>query len=335
MNRIPKGSSLRRSRVSLAAIMALWAVVGMSAMSAKPVAATAAPSSFHFTVTSDLHSRTNLYGLVLDAMHANSGGQGAFQVSVGDVVNSARETPEALREVIDRHFGTNAVWYPVVGNHDKGAVSMQWHRAEFNTGNGIRTPLTNLIAYPGPPGSVETTYSWDFANAHFVALNEYWNGKTASGSDTATDGDIDPPLCHWLEADLAANTKPFVFVFGHEPAFPQHRHLGDSLDKYATNREVFWNVLNKYHVQAFVSGHIHYYYTAWRDGVCQICDGAVGRDNEKHQTYLDVIVGPGEARVKVWQNDSDGSTTWHLADTITLTAPTTSAQPSHSTASQR
>ena len=288
-----------------------------------------APTSFHFTVTSDIHMKTAIYSGVLDAMQANSGGQGAFQISIGDICDTAGQTPQTIRDLIDAHFGADAVWFPAMGNHDASvaatSASMTWRYAEYKTGNGARTPIMKLVSRPGPAGCAETTYSWNHGNAHFVVLNEYWNGGTAAGSDIATDGDIVPALRQWLERDLAANTQPFVFVFGHEPAFPQQRHLDNSLNKYPDNRDAFWNVLKHYHVQAFISGHVHFYYKEQRDGVWQISDGNAGNGKqEKHQNYLDVVVGSAQAEIKVWQSEADGSTTWELGETITLNA---AAQP--------
>jgi hypothetical protein len=317
---------VRPSRLAQAGLVVASACLVRAVLTAGGADSAAAPppdSVVHFTVTSDLHCRTNIYSCILDAMQAYSGGQGAFQISVGDVTDTAGQTPAGLRKLIDAHFGAQAVWYPAVGNHDtrggKSSTSMKWRRDEYYTGNGTRTPLKDLVTRPGPKGSLETTYSWDCGNAHLVVLNEYWNGRTAAGSGTATDGDIVPALRSWLEADLAANNKPFTFVFGHEPAFAEHRHVGNSLDGHAANRHAFWAVLKKYHVQAFISGHIHFYYKELRDGVYQISDGNAGKSGgEKHQSYLDVLVGPDQAQIQVWQNTTDGSTAWHLADTISL-----------------
>jgi hypothetical protein len=276
------------------------------------------PASFHFTITSDIHLRADAYANALNAMSTGSGGLGAFQISVGDVIDSAGQSPEVLRAVIDSKFGSQAVWYPVVGNHDtKSEVAMQWRRDEFSKGSGGRPPLKNAIKNPGPAGGTETTYSFDHGNAHFVILNEYYDGK----SDTGTGGDIVPALREWLDADLAANTKPFVFVFGHEPAFAQFRHVGDSLDAHPANRDAFWDILVKHKVHVFFSGHIHYYYKELHQGVWQVSDGNVGKGStENHQTYLDVVVGPDRAVVKVWQNEVDGGKVWKVVETITLEA---------------
>ena len=299
----------------IAALALLFAHVGTLRSQTPPQS----PATFHFTVTSDIHLKTDAYAKVLDAMKANSNGQGAFQICVGDVVDAAGQSLDVVRAVVDSRFGPQALWYPVEGSHEiKSAPALQWLRDEFNKGNAGRPPLKNSIKNPGPPGCVETSYSFDYAHAHFVVLNEYFNGT----ADKGADGDIVPELLKWLDADLAANAQPMTFVFGHEPAFPSSRHVGNSLDAHPANRDAFWNTLVKYHVPAFFSGHTHYYYQELHQGVYQICDGNVGKGTiEKHQTYLDVIVGPDQAQVKVWQNDADGGTVWKVADTILLNAP--------------
>ena len=319
------GNQQRLLRTTLAALLGLLALAGCVAPRSDWAKAAKTASSFHFTVTSDLHCKTNAYNCILDAMAAHSAGQGAFQVSVGDVTDAAGQTPAPLRTLINAHFGPDAVWFPAVGNHDikggKESTSMQWRREEYRTGNGSRMPLQNLVGRPGPAGSAETTYSWDYGSAHLVVLNEYWSGTNALGSDTGTDGNVVPALRRWLEADLDATRKPFIFVFGHEPAFSEKRHVGNSLDGHPGDRDAFWDVLKKHHVQAFVSGHIHFYYKETHDGVLQICDGNVGQaSGENPQTYLDIVLGSDKAEIKVWQNDKRGSSAWHLAETIPLKA---------------
>jgi len=134
---------------------------------------------------------------------------------------------------------------------------MLWLRS-FNA-NGAALP--NVVR-AGPPGCEETTYNFDYGNAHFVVLNEYYDG----GSDRVTDGDITDALHGWLIQDLVASAKPVVLVFGHEPAFPQPdddtgrlRQQNDSLNAHPQNRDRFWQTLKTHDVTAYICGHTHNY----------------------------------------------------------------------------
>ena len=103
--------------------------------------------------------------------------------------------------------------------------------------------------------NADTIFTWDYENAHFVFLNQYWDGV----SDTGANGDIVPELLDWLVADLEANRRPFTFVFGHEPAVPFFRRGGDSLDAHPTHRDAFWQTLEDHDVTAYICGHTHFY----------------------------------------------------------------------------
>ena len=271
-------------------------------LSLAELAAFAAP--FHFTVTSDLHSNYAVYDAMLAQMKAKIGGQGVFQISPGDIESHAK-----LRERIDARFGKDAVWFAGIGNHDTGAKKIKWLRNEYINGNGARKPLKSLIKMAGPVGSRETTYSWDYGNAHFIMLNEYWNGGTKPGSDIADDGDIVDALYNWLKSDLAKNKKPVVFIFGHEPAFPKIRHRTDSLNKYPENRDRFWKLLESTPgVKAFICGHTHYYYRLQQPGgrVWQISDGNAGNVSGDGKAFLDVIVSDKQVKFNAWRDGGTG-----------------------------
>ncbi len=281
-------------------------------------AGSAGGTSFRLTVTCDQRQYDAAYDLVLAAMQGNVGGQGAFQVSPGDI-----DPPANLRARIDNRFGATAIWYPGIGNHEEETpADMDWLRAEYANANGslVRTPLSDpsRTNHDGPAGTVETTYTWDYGNARFIMLNQYWNGGTAPGSDVATDGDVVPELRNWLAARLAENTKPVVFVFGHEPAFPFNRHVGDSLDQYPANRDAFWNLLESYpSVKAYFTGHTHYYSKYQRPGgrVWQFDAGNAGNDPGDGKTFFDVTVTDTQVKVDVWR-DKTGS--WAILETITI-----------------
>ena len=295
-------------RISSVCVVLTLCVVGS-------VLTSTAHAQFNFTVTADPRSSDAAYDQVCAAMNANVGGQGVFQVSPGDI-----DPLQPLRDKIDSRFGASALWYPGVGNHEaETSADMDWIRAEYDSGNGVRTPLKNFTNQDGPAGCVETTYTWDYANAHFIMLNEYWNGGTSPGSDVAASGDIVQELYDWLAADLAANTQPIVFVFGHEPAYPFNRHVGDSLDQYPANRDAFWNLLEAYDVQAYFVGHTHYYskYQPTPESTWQVDVGNAGNEPEpaEGQTFANVIVGSDYVTYDIWR---DASGSWAIADTWTV-----------------
>ena len=279
---------------------ARWVVVALLSVSTGAMGG----GPWHFTVTADPRGHHDLFGETLDAINTLVGGPGAFHLTAGDI----DETIPENRAVIDEKFGASALWYPVIGNHEEEtADDMTWLRGEYTDGNGVRTPLKDFTHQNGPPGTIETTYSWDYGNAHFVVLNEYWDGGTAAGSDVATDGDVVPALRSWLADDLAASTQPYLFVFGHEPAFPYNRHIGDSLDEYADNRDAFWAVLEQVDVRAYVCGHTHSYSRHQGDenhvgDVWQIDTGAAG--NGDNETFLNVALSDVEVRFDVYDNAS-------------------------------
>ena len=128
---------------------------------------------------------------------------------------------------------------------------------KYNSGG---KSLPNIVN-SGPPGCIETTYSFDWGNNHFVVLNQYYDGT----SDDGSDGMVVPEgLLAWLENELTANDKKYTFVFGHEPiiAIPDMdngrlRHQDDSLNKYQKNSYHFHQLLRRLDVTAYICGHTH------------------------------------------------------------------------------
>ncbi|MFC1789230.1 hypothetical protein ACFLZE_04880 [Thermodesulfobacteriota bacterium] len=143
---------------------------------------------------------------------------------------------------------------------------------------------------PGPPGTSETTYSYDIGHIHVVVVNLYWDGADNDAwfiynpdypnppDDVAhPDGGFVPDvLFDWLKNDLRTTTQPYKIVVGHEAAYPYGRHVGDSLDEGEGNRDKFFNLLRTERVFAYVSGHCHYYYLEEHEGIFQVNTGVSG-----------------------------------------------------------
>lgn len=69
---------------------------------------------------------------------------------------------------------------------------------------------------------------------------------------------------------------PCKIVCAHEPAYPEYRHIGDSLDQYPDHRNRFWSLLQTEGVAAFITGHTHYRKMTEHGGVYEITGGPFG-----------------------------------------------------------
>jgi len=241
-------------------------------------------------------------------------GRGAFMVSPGDI-----DPPSDAHWTITSTLGATYTWYPGAGNHElPGGGQESYYGSNMDWLRSYDYGSVN----PGPSGCPQTTYSFDYQNAHFVMLNEYCD----TGGDTVRDGDVVDHLYDWLVADLSATDRTHVFDFGHEPAYPQPdadngriRHLGDSLDKYQANRDRFWNLLRDERVIAYFYGHTHNYSAVEVDGVWQLDAGhARGRgDTGARSTFILINVDANGVTFKTYRDDANGGA-YTLAHTGTL-----------------
>ncbi|KAJ3449790.1 purple acid phosphatase [Anaeramoeba flamelloides] len=253
--------------------------------------------SFRFTVTADPRDEQEDWIFALQQIKEKIGGIGEFHVTVGD------QDPEDERYAdFVSVFGESAIWCPVWGNHDiQNETNIIWLR-EFNK----KSPL---VVNKGPEGSENSTFSWDVDPVHFVVLNEQYNGSLDHGIYRA---DIVDELYDWLVDDLEKNKNPSVIVFGHAPAYPQHRHLNDSLNNDIPKRDRFWKLMNQ-HVEIYFCGHTHWYSAiqvgneiVGQEYTYQIDAGAArwSHNNNNISTFLNVFVNEekSEIQVHVWQS---------------------------------
>ena len=218
---------------------------------------------FAFVVTTDWHTsgaqatvNNNLQQIRTWIDNPTSGMPAPqFMVITGDFPNVSQ-----TQASIDTVLGAGFLWYPVIGNHeiDDGISNFLYIR------DTIVPSLPYIVNY-GPSGSVNTSYSWEFSNAQFMVVNPYWDGTTNLNSDSnygqgaSNVGNIVTELRGWIDTELADSIMSHKFVFVHEPAYPDSRHIGDSLDQYPANRDAFVATLNARGVETLFCGHTHYY----------------------------------------------------------------------------
>lgn len=276
---------------------------------------------FSFVVTSDMSLYSareyfdypNFFAAAL--RYVAQFGPGDFMVSLGDILPA-----EDTSWTVDQVLGEDYPWFPLPGNHDFSMAEINFFRNYQMDINGDQEP--NIINW-GPESCPDTTYSFDFQNAHFVALNVYCDEEVPWG----IDGSITDTVYDWLAADLDQTQKDHIFVFGHEPAFPrpdsdtgQIRHLGDSLDQYPQARDRFWGLLKDKGVIAYIHGHTHGYNAEKIDGVWQLNAGqSMGvRAAPSPGTFLIISVNGSRVNLQTYRGEEGPGFSYLLRDEISL-----------------
>ena len=175
------------------------------------------------------------------------------------VETAFREWTNAMAPAYEAGIGV----YPVRGNHDVGAG---WHEV---LGHGLPTN--------GPPNEVGMTYAFTNRNALFLGLDNY------SGSLVYYNAPIAVHTA-WVDQQLASNTLPHVFAYGHSPAF-KVRHY-DCLDDVPAQRDAFWHSLTAAGAKAYFCGHDHFYDHSRLD------DGDGNPVNDVHQIVAGTAGAP-------------------------------------------
>ena len=142
--------------------------------------------------------------------------------------------------------------FPVLGNHD----------VQEDDGAAF---LKNFHPPRNNPRGTARYYSFDWGDAHFVALDSELYHEDAGG-DTEEQR-------LWLEEDLSATRKPWRFAFLHRPLYSSSRHGSDQ-----EIRADLAPVFSRHGVQLVFSGHDHAYErTVPVGGVIYLVTGGGGK----------------------------------------------------------
>ncbi len=210
-----------------------------------------------------------------------------FAVVPGDLISGV--TSDAHKAELQLRAWKKAVspvahyipFYTGIGNHDAEIYDYQvvekkkirvpkrgsdaaeeiFRREMTNPTNGLRLPEESK-----DPTYCENVYSFDYGNSHFVMLNNDYKNLVIVKAEREK-GKIVGRQLEWLRRDLESASKrgqENIFVFFHEPAFPNGGHLGDSMyhngdEAYVKPRNEFWRLLCRHKVVATFCGHEHNY----------------------------------------------------------------------------
>jgi len=131
--------------------------------------------------------------------------------------------------------------WAIIGNHDnrRWAFDEIWDFPAQGESGGVRSRSENY-------------YSIDNGNLHLVMLD-------SERVDRSSDG----AMAAWLREDLKANTKPWVVVTFHSPAYTDGGHKSDnfydSMGRMTQMRENFVPIFDAFGVDLVLSGHSHGY----------------------------------------------------------------------------
>ncbi len=173
---------------------------------------------------------------------------------------------KAVKPIYDFNRRTGIPLYVVRGNHEDG---------ELVTNKRLKAVYLRSIApfmpQNGPEQEKGLTYSVSYRQATFIAVDEYSIKELG-----LLRGLVDQP---WLNEQLTRHRAPFMFVFGHVPAFKVsdwERGPYPDLYDFPKHRDAFWKSLQDGGVSMYFCGHVHLYCRVMKDNVQQVLIGNGG-----------------------------------------------------------
>jgi hypothetical protein len=220
-----------------------------------------------------------LLGRIAEAIAAE---KPALVLHIGDLINgyyTLKSSPvhgdynqmfenwkAAVKPIIDFDRRTGIPLYAVRGNHEDGELITDKRLKEAYLKN-----IASFMPQNGPEQEKGLTYSISHRQAAFIAVDQYSIKELG-----LLRGLVNQP---WLNEQLVRRKAPFMFVFGHVPAYKvADGKKGPFPDLYAfpKHRDAFWKSLKEAGVSMYFCGHIHFYCRITKDGIRQVLIGNGG-----------------------------------------------------------
>ncbi len=274
-----------------------------------------AQKPWKFIVTCDSRGSTNgIQQTVLSELVTEILSRGVdFVLFPGDLVSGFASIGPAgfeaqLRawvDIMDPVYNAGIGVYVSRGNHEIMDVWGYYIRPDIDPQDNHATRWLNVFGNDlyleqmlpdnGPASEKYMTYAVTHKNAFIVSLDQY------AGINHETIHMIDQ---EWLDAQLAANTKPHIFIASHEPAF-RAMH-SDCLDNQPAQRDAFWASIRNAGGRTYFTGHDHFYDHA------RIDDGDGNPDNDIHQ----YIIGTGGSWLYIWSPPYSGDNSYYTVEQL-------------------
>lgn len=194
--------------------------------------------AFSFAVFGDNHEGYQVLDRIISSINQDK--DIVFAVNMGDAVDRGQKA--SYQRYLARIKKSRVKIYQVMGNHDASFGGYKYFHKYF-----------------GP-----NYCSFDYENAHFIVL------------DNSFKGTFNKKQYNWLISDLIKNQGKVIFVFFHKPVFEPTEFYPDYAMAERDTSEKLMEVFKKYRVRYVVTGHIHGYGRALREGVVYIGSGGAG-----------------------------------------------------------
>jgi hypothetical protein len=199
--------------------------------------------SFRFGAYGDTRTNNAIHAEVVSKMHTYAP---EFYIHSGDLVNSGGTASDwtGFFGALSPSANDTTFW-PSIGNHERSGDATAW----------------NYLNYFDLPNN-EKWYSFNYSNAHFIALDT---------TSTYTNGSAQN---NWLRADLDAadDWAEWIFVYFHHPPYSSSSH-GSDLN---VRNSLCW-LFSQHNVTAVFNGHDHdYEHAEPGDGIHYFVVGAGG-----------------------------------------------------------
>lgn len=205
-------------------------------------------TSIKFVVYGDTRSFPESHNQVAGAMVAQLQKNEDFQsivLSVGDLVSNGDKENYWDNQFFDQSYSNimtllaSVPYQAAIGNHE---------------GTGQL-----FVKYFPYPFVTKRYWSFDYGPAHFIIVDQYSDYKPGSAQLT------------WIENDLASSSKPWKFIFLHEPGWSAGSHANNT-----SVQNYIHPLCEQYDVPIVFAGHNHYYARAVVNGIQHITTGGGG-----------------------------------------------------------
>jgi hypothetical protein len=172
----------------------------------------------------------------------------------------------AVQPIYDFDRRASIPIYIVRGNHEDGKLVTDTRLKE-----AYLKEIASFMPQTGPAQEMGLTYSIAYKQAAFIGLDEYSIKEFG-----VLRGLVNQP---WLYEQLVRHRSPFMFVFGHVPAYQVSDGGGGpfpDLYYFKEHRDAFWKSLKEAGVSMYFCGHVHFYCRVTKDGIQQVLIGNGG-----------------------------------------------------------